>query len=104
MTECRTGDPRYDTRLNRLFIQLADRGELYIPVTLELANRAGVLRHEALKKFAGNDIGPIDAQVVAIAEELSRYSAVTILTGDPEDIKLLVGLTRRTNIAVQFAG
>lgn len=40
------------------------------------------------------------AQVVAIAEELSYRRAVTIITSDRHDIKLLVDLTRRSNIAV----
>jgi hypothetical protein len=103
MTECRTGDPRYDTQLDRLLNRITVGDDLYIPVTYELANRAGVLRYEALK-VTDRDISPIDAQVVAIAEELSRYSAVTILTSDPKDMKLLVGLTRRPNIAVQLVG
>ena len=42
----------------------------------------------------------IDAYIVATADDLADHSAVTILTGDPEDMKLLVSLTRRTNIAV----
>lgn len=37
---------------------------------------------------------------MAIAEELSYKCAVTIITGDPHDISLLVGLIRRTNVAV----
>ncbi len=41
---------------------------------------------------------------MAIAEERSRVCAVTIITGDPGDINLLVGLTRRTNIAVDLPG
>ena len=36
----------------------------------------------------------------AMAEERSYICAVTIITGDPDDIKLLVNLTHRTNIAV----
>lgn len=35
-----------------------------------------------------------------MAEERRRICAVTIITGDQDDINLLVGLTRRTNIAV----
>jgi predicted nucleic acid-binding protein len=103
MTECRTGDPRYDTRLNRLLSQLDDGGQLYIPVTLDLSNRAGVLRYEAMKA-THKDISPTDAQIVAIAEELGHKTAVTILTGDLKDMKLLVGLTHSSNIAVQLIG
>ena len=40
---------------------------------------------------------------MAIAEELSYKRAVTVITGDPHDINLLVGLTRRANIAVDVA-
>jgi hypothetical protein len=101
MTECRTGDPRRDARLNHLLNRIDAGDEFYIPLTIDLANRAGVLRYEALKRHPGEDISPIDAQVVAIAEELSRYSAVTILTGDPKDMQTLVNLTGRSNIAVE---
>lgn len=41
---------------------------------------------------------------MAIAEELSYKRAVTIVTGDPDDIDLLVGLTRPTNVAVGVVG
>ena len=39
-----------------------------------------------------------------MAEERSYVCAVTIITSDPNDINLLVGLTRRTNIAVDVCG
>jgi hypothetical protein len=39
-----------------------------------------------------------------MAEERSYTCAVTIVTGDPDDINLLVGLTLRTNIAVDVLG
>jgi hypothetical protein len=39
-----------------------------------------------------------------MAEERSYVCAVTIITSDPDDINLLVGLTRRTNIAVDVPG
>ena len=55
------------------------------------ATRAGVLRTEALS-LSRHDISRTDAQVVAMAEERSRICAVTIITGDPQDINLLVGL------------
>jgi hypothetical protein len=37
-------------------------------------------------------------------EDLGAYSAVTILTTDPEEIGALVGVTRRANIAVDVPG
>ncbi len=104
MTECRTGDPRRDARLNHLLNRIDVGDEFYIPLTIDLANRAGVLRYEALKRHPGEDISPTDAQIVAIAEELSDKTAVTILTGDLKDMKLLVGLTHSSNIAVQLIG
>jgi len=61
--------------------------------------RAGVLRSEA-SRGSRRDISTTDAQIVAMAEERSYSHAVTIITGDPNDINVLVGLTRRTNIAV----
>jgi hypothetical protein len=72
---------------------------VYIPLTLEVAERAGVLRAQALKS-AKREISVTDAHIVAMADDLAYHSAVTILTGDPDDMKLLVGVTRRTNIAV----
>jgi hypothetical protein len=62
-----------------------------------------VLRTEALP-LSRDYISTTDAQIVAMAEERSHICAVTIVTGDPDDINLLVGLTRRTNIAVDVPG
>jgi hypothetical protein len=62
-----------------------------------------VLRTEALQ-LSRRDVSTTDAQIVAMAEERSYICAVTIVTGDPDDINLLVGLTRRTNIAVDIPG
>ena len=56
-----------------------------------------MLRTEALP-LSRDYISTTDAQIVAMAEERSHICAVTIVTGDPDDINLLVGLTRRTNI------
>lgn len=61
--------------------------------------RAGALRSEA-SRGSRRDISTTDAQIVAMAEERSYRHAVTIITGDPNDINVLVRLTRRTNIAV----
>jgi hypothetical protein len=110
MGEVRTGDPRYDVVLDRLLKRIAGTDGPYAQLSTDAANRAGVLRHLALKALGEKRDRTrdgklaIDAFVVAIAEELSRYSAVTILTGDPQDMKLLVTLTNRTNIAVQLIG
>lgn len=49
---------------------------------------------------ARRTISAIDAQVVALAEERSAYRAVTILTADPTDMRLLVDVTGRPNISV----
>jgi hypothetical protein len=106
MGETRTGDPRRDVRLNLLIKHITTVTAPYITLTDDAANRAGVLRHLALKSLGENRDRTrdseltIDAFVVAIAEELSRTRAVTILTGDLEDIALLVKLTGRTNIDV----
>jgi hypothetical protein len=107
MGEVRTGDPRYDVVLDRLLKRIAGSDGPYAGLSAEAANRAGVLRHLALKALGGKRDRTrdgklaIDAFVVAVAEEISRSCAVTILTGDLEDIQLLVDQTSRTNIAVR---
>ena len=73
-------------------------GDIYAPLTVEAATRAGVLRTEALP-LSRDYISTTDAQIVAMAEERSHICAVTIVTGDPDDINLLVGLTRRTSVS-----
>lgn len=88
-----------DTLTDRLIKAIGAEDDMYLPLSVDAAKRAGVLRSEALP-LAKHDISAIDAQLVAMAEERSRHCAVTIITGDPRDIELLVGLTRRTNIAV----
>jgi hypothetical protein len=55
-----------------------------------------MLRTEALQ-LARHDISTTDAQIVAMAEERSRVCAVTIITGEPDDVNLLVGVTCRTS-------
>jgi predicted nucleic acid-binding protein len=81
----------------------ARQENVYVPLTLGIAERAGVLRTEA-RRSSDQDISGIDALIAATAEQISDHAAVTILTGDLEDIKLLVGVTRRTNIAVDVPG
>ncbi len=106
VTEFRTGDPRkdVDVAVDR-FINAMRRRQVsvYVPLTLEIAERAGVLRTQA--RASGHpDISVTDAHIVAMADDLANHSAVTILTGDPEHMKVLVELTRRTNIAVDVPG
>jgi hypothetical protein len=99
--EFSSGDPRKEAPVDRFINALIKtQGSIYLPLTsLALAKRAGALRTEA-KQSKGKKISPIDALIVAIAEDLSLRSAVTILTGDPKDIQTLVNITRRPNIAV----
>jgi hypothetical protein len=101
LTEVRSGQRGPDTLIDRLVKAIGV--DVYVPLGVAAATRAGVLRTEALR-LTNRIISPIDAQVVAIAEERSRICAVTIITGDPGDINLIVGLTRRTNIAVDVPG
>ncbi len=103
LTEVRSGHRGPDTLVDRLIKAIGAEDDIYAPLTVEAATRAGVLRTEALS-LSRHDISPTDAQVVAMAEERSRVCAVTNVTGDPDDINLLVGLTRRTNIAVDVLG
>lgn len=103
LTEVRSGQRRSDALVDRLIKAIGAEDDIYAPLTVEAATRAGVLRTEALA-LSRHDISTTDAQVVAMAEERSRICAVTIVTGDPEDINLLIGLTRRTNIAVDVPG
>jgi predicted nucleic acid-binding protein len=88
--------------VNRLIKAIGAEDDIYAPLTVHAAVRAGVLRAEASRQ-SPREISTTDAQIVAIAEELSHTRAVTIITGDPHDINLLVGLTRRSNIAVDVA-
>jgi hypothetical protein len=99
LTEVRSGQRRSDALVDRLIKAVGAENDIYAPLTVGVATRAGVPRTEALS-LSRHDISTTDAQVVAMAEERSRICAVTIITGDPEDINLLVGLTRRPNIAV----
>jgi hypothetical protein len=104
LTEVHTGDPRYDVPVDRLINTLhGAREDVYVQLTVPIALRAGTLRTQALKS-AKREISVTDAHIVAMADDLADHSAVTILTGDPNDMKLLVGVTRRTNIAVDVPG
>jgi hypothetical protein len=100
LTEVRSGHRGPDDRLIKA---IGAEGDMYAPLTVEAASRAGVLRTAALA-LSDHDISPTDAQLVAMAEERSLICAVTVIIGDADDINLLVGLTRRTNIAVDVLG
>lgn len=65
-------------------LKLRFDGALLVPIPVLTAVRSGHRRSDAL----------VDRLLCA----------VTIVTGDPDDINLLVGLTRRTNIAVDIPG
>lgn len=106
MTEIRTGSPRYDTSVDLVIAGITDPtnpDSSWLDLTVTNANRAGVLRTlgmNARVTGAKTRISAVDAQVVALAEECSARTAVTILTSDPNDIQLLVDLTGAPNIAV----
>jgi len=103
LTEIRSGQRGPDALIDRLIKAIGAVDDVYAPLTAAAATRAGVLRTKALR-LSRRDISTTDAQVVAMAEERSYVCAVTIITSDPDDINLLVGLTRRTNIAVDVPG
>jgi len=100
LTEVYTGDPRYDTVVDRLVNEIDTGDEVFEALTTTLAKRAGVLRYQALKRHPHEDISVTDAQLVAIAEHRSRTCYITIVTGDVEHITMLVACTGRTNIDV----
>lgn len=99
LTEVRTGRRATDVPVDRLIKAIGAEGEMFLPLDVAAASRAGVLRAQALAA-GGRLISTTDAQVVAIAEQRSALNAVTIITGDRIDVELLVDLTRRPNIAV----
>ncbi len=103
LTEVRSGQRRSDALVDRLIKAIGAEDDVYAPLTAHTAARAGVLRAEASRRSCHN-ISTTDAQIVAMAEERSYMCAVTIVTGDSDDINLLVGLTLRTNIAVDVLG
>jgi hypothetical protein len=95
--EFRTGDPRKEVLVDRFINAVAKTQDtVYVPLTLEIAAYGGLLRTRANDP----DISMVDSYIVSTAEELSHRTAVTVLTGDPTDIQILVDLTRRPNIAV----
>lgn len=104
LAECFSGYPGPDVKINRLLKAIGDPADPdgFIPrPTIERLRHAGALRSEAIT-VGNKDVTATDAEVVALADELSYSAAVTIYTSDRKDIPLLVDLTRRTNIAVEF--
>lgn len=96
--EIHTGDRRIDVITDRLLKAIGGSDAELEPVAATW-RRAGELRTEALQ-HSRNPISTGDAVIVALAEERSVRAGVTIITGDKKDMDLLVGLTRRPNIAV----
>ena len=98
-----TGEPR-DAPIRRLIDALTGGADVYVPLTVEIATRAGALLSQVRESSApiARIDADIDAQIVAMAEDLSYHSAVTLLTTDPEEIGAMVGVTGRTNIAVDY--
>lgn len=80
--------PRYDPAIDRL---LNGKGLLVVPLTREIARIAGHLLAKA--KLRSNHA--VDAFVVATA---MSFDAALIATGDPEDIKRLVGNQSRVKV------
>lgn len=103
LTETITGYPS-DAKMNRLINQIGPEADVVVPTTAAIGRRAGVLRTDALAARAADPrrtISAADAEVVAIADEISQRMGVTILTSDPSDLELLVDATGRTNISVE---
>jgi hypothetical protein len=100
-----TGEPS-DAPILRLLDVVTGGEDGYVPLTDEIANRAGALVYQVRQSNAPIDPidAPIDGMIVATAEDLSADSAVTLLTTDPEEIGAMVGVTGRTNIAVDVPG
>lgn len=106
LSECLTGNPRQDAPTRQLLRRLNNEqapDECLLHLTLETVARSAALRTRAISsRPAGvkGEVSPVDAQVVALAEERSAYRPVAIVTSDPDDIQLLVDLTGQRNIAV----
>lgn len=107
LSECITGDDRTDFGINRVRIAVTNQATAktkpLLPTEMTFA-RSGVLRTLAIAARPDGPktrISPTDAQIVALAEERSLYGPVTIITGDPSDIQLLIEVTGARNIGVQ---
>lgn len=99
LTEVRSGLCGPETLSGRLINAIGAEEDLHLRLNLPASSRAGVLRAE-VQALTRRDTSAADAQVVALVKERSVAASVTIITGEPRDTDLLVGLTRRTNIAV----
>lgn len=106
ISECKTVDPRRDAPVDHLFSMIAPPGRptgYLLGLTHSHAERAAVLRTQAISRTEGRKgrVSVTDAHIAAMAEERSYHNAVTILTSDPDDLRLLVELTGARNIGVQ---
>jgi hypothetical protein len=100
-----TGEPS-DAPILRLLDVVTGGEDGYVPLTDEIANRAGALVYQVRQSNAPIDPidAPIDGMIVATAEDLSTHTAVTLLTTDPEEIGALVEVTGRPDIVVDVPG
>ncbi len=79
---------QYDAPVNRI---LAGRGISVLELTREISQRAGHL----LARASLSSVHAVDAFVVASAQE---FSSATIATGDPNDIRRLIGSMRTVRV------
>ncbi len=79
---------QFDAPVNRI---LAGRGIMVLELTREISQRAGHI----LARVGLSSAHAVDAFVVASAQE---FSSATIATGDPTDIRRLVGSTRTLRV------
>jgi predicted nucleic acid-binding protein len=80
--------PRFDAAIERI---LAGRGIGVLDLTRGIAQRAGHL----LARAGLSSAYAVDAFVVASAQE---FSSATIATGDPADVRRLLGSTKRVRV------
>lgn len=80
LTEVRTGHRSSDTLLDRLIQAIGAEDEMYLPLDVAAATRAGVLRASALAS-GGRIVSTTDAQVVALAEQRSTLACWHVMTG-----------------------
>lgn len=79
---------QFDAAVNRI---LGGRGIVVLELTREISQRAG----HVLARAGLSSAHAVDAFVVASAQE---FSSATIATGDPTDIRRLVGSTRMVRV------
>jgi hypothetical protein len=99
LTEVRSGQRRSDTLIERLIKAIGAEEDVYAPLTPQAAARAGVFARPGGEALAAHDLD--DRR----PDRRDGRGAQLHVCGDDHhcdrhDIKLLVDLTRRTNIAV----